>query len=193
MKSPAHRTTLILGAVLCLMAEGCGKKTGEPSVKDTGSVTRLLVGEIAESALQEIRYMRLDYGGSVQGGGEHRNEMLKLDALRYHPLATQWAGIKSLEPIPGMGESYFRYDIISELYPDMESASRREAEFDAGFRAYLEGGGSDAAKGSTPTVHFSHGRVFYVLITDMSASWDENETGRLKFTLMKFLTKKPAG
>lgn len=42
-----------------------------------------------------------------------------------------------------------------------------------------------------PTVHFSHGRVFYLLITDLSASWDEGETGRLKFTLMKLLTEKP--
>lgn len=141
----------MLMAMVSVIVLSCGKKTGEPSVKDAGPAVRLLVGEIAESVLPEIHYKRLSYGGSVQGGGEHRNEMLKLDALIYKPLATQWAGIKSLEPIPGKGgNTFFRYDLIAELYPDAVAAKRREAEFDARFRAYLDAGGAETAKGSMP-------------------------------------------
>jgi len=189
MKNANPRARHILMAAICITAVACGKKAGMDPGKDTTTAGMMLVGEIAESVLPEIRYKRLSYGGSVQGGGEHHNEMLKRDALRYKPLATQWAGIKSLEPIPGHGKNtFFRYDIIAELYPDAESAKRREDEFDAGFRAYVEGGNSYAAKISNPTVHFSYGRVFYVLITDMSASRDGNETGRLEFAMLKHLS-----
>ncbi len=173
---------------LCLLTLGCGEK---PVSESAPAAERMLVGEIPESVLAEMRYKRITdgNGGTVQGGSDFPHEALKLDAETYKPLALQWAGIKSLDPIPGHGtDTFFRYKIIAELYPDAESAERRDAEFDATYRKHVDKSGY-VSKTLLPVTHFAHGRAFYLLTTDMSASSDANEVGRIRFALLRHLTQ----
>ena len=183
-----HTTHFLAGAFLCLLTLGCGEK---PVTESAPAAEKLLVGEIEETVLAGMRYKRITdgNGGTVQGGGDFPHEALKLDAEIYKPLAVQWAGIKSLDPIPGQGtDTFFRYKIISELYPDAESAKRRDAEFDATYRKHVDRSWS-VSKQLLPVTHFAHGRVFYLMTTDMAASWDDNEAGRIRFALLRHLTR----
>lgn len=164
------------------MTLGCGEK---PVTESTP------VEETAETVLAGMRYKRITEGngGTVQGGGDFPHEALKLDAEIYKPLAVQWAGIKSLDPIPGHGtDTFFRYQIIAELYPVADSAKKRDAEFDATFRKHVDKSGY-VSKTLLPVTDFAHGRVFYLLTTDMSASSDRNEVGRIRFALLRLLTR----
>lgn len=186
-----HPTHFLAGAFLCLLSLGCGEKpvSKRTPVEEVGE--GMLVGEIAESVLAEMRYKRITdgNGGTVQGGGDFPHEALKLDADIHKLLAVQWAGIKSLDPIPGHGtDTFFRYRIIAELYPDEESAKKRDAEFDATFRKHMDRSGS-VSKELLPVTHFVHGRAFYLLTTDMSASSDRNEVGKIRFALLRQLTQ----
>lgn len=74
------------------------------------------------------------------------------------------AGIKSLDPIPGKGgDTYCRYKLIAELYPDPESAHLRHDSFEADFREQIKGDRDNSAKRFSPITRFSHDRVFYLL------------------------------
>jgi hypothetical protein len=180
-----------VGAFLCLLTLGCGEKPVSKSTPVEEAAEKMLVGEIAETVLAGMRYKRITDGNgtTVQGGADLPHEALKLDAETYKPLAVQWAGIKSLDPIPGHGtDTFFRYKIISELYPDAEFAKRRDAEFEATYRKHVDRS-YPVSKQLLPVTHFAHGRVFYLLTTDMSASSDANETGRIRFALLRHLTR----
>jgi hypothetical protein len=186
-----HTTHFLAGAFLCLLTFGCGEKPVSKSTPVEEAAEGMLVGEITESVLAEMRYKRITGGNgtTVQGGADFPHEALKLDAATYKPLAVQWAGIKSLDPIPGHGtDTFFRYKIISELYPDAESAKRRDAEFEATYQKHVDKSWS-VSKELIPVTHFAHGRVFYLLTTDMSASSDANEVGRIRFALLRHLTQ----
>lgn len=186
-----HPSHFFAALFLCLLSLGCGEKPVAESTPVEEAAEGILVGEIAETVLAEMRYKRItdSNGGTVQGGGNFPHEALKLDAEIYKPLAVQWAGIKSLDPIPGHGtNTFFRYKIIAELYPDSESAKRRDAEFDATYRKHMDRAGS-VSKELIPVAHFAHGRVFYLLTTDMAASSDANEVGKVRFALMRHLTE----
>jgi len=186
-----HPTHFLVGAFLCLLTLGCGEKPVSKSTPVEEAAEKMLVGEIAETVLAGMRYKRITDGNgtTVQGGADLPHEALKLDAETYKPLAVQWAGIKSLDPIPGHGtDTFFRYKIISELYPDAEFAKRRDAEFEATYRKHVDRSWS-VSKQLIPVTHFAHGRVFYLLTTDMSASSDSNEAGRIRFALLLHLTR----
>ncbi len=190
MKSRFPEIFLILST--CLLSTGCGDKPVVEKAPAEKAAENLLVGEIAETVLAEMRYKRITdgNGGTVQGGGDYPHEVLKRDAQIYKPLAVQWAGIKSLAAIPGHGsDTFFRYKIIAELYPDAESAMERDAEFDATYRKHVEREMEAVSKTMIPVTHFAHGRVFYLLTTDMSASSDDNEAGKLRFALLRHLTR----
>ncbi len=190
MKARFPEVFLILS--FCLLSLGCGEKqVAEKHTADV-AVEKMLVGEIAETVLAEMRYKRITDGNgtTVQGGADFTHEALKHDAETYKPLATHWAGIKSLDPIPGHGnDTFFRYKIIAELYPDIESAKRRDAEFDASYRKHIEERHDSVSKTLLPVTHFAHGRVFYLLTTDMAASWDDNEAGKIRFAILRHLTR----
>lgn len=132
-------------------------------------------------------------GSSVRGGDKPPHEIFALDALRYKPLDSHWAGIKSLDPIPGHGsDTFFRFTIIAELYSTTEAAKQRDAEFDSVYSEHVRSAGNAPERITKSVIrvsHFAHGRVFYVLTTDMSASADPNEAGKLKFAIMRHLTK----
>jgi len=188
MKPRAAPVLRMLVAGLALMICACGEKSGTTSVP----AAEALVGDLAESVLSEIRYKRITdrAGSTVRGGERPPHPILELDAKRYKPLATHWAGIKSLDPIPGHGDrTFFRYTLTAELYPDAGSAKRRDDGFDAAYAGHMGDGGTMLSKEFRPVLHFSHERVFYLLATDMSASADPNETGKLKFALLKHLTR----
>jgi hypothetical protein len=178
---------------LCLLTLGCGEKPVSKSTPAEEESERMLVGEIAETVLAEMRYKRITdgNGGTVQGGATAPHEFLKQQAENHKPSAIQWAGVKSLDPIPGKGSNtFFRYKIISELYPDAESAKRRDEGFDAAFRKLIEEDGyNHTYKAIQPVTHFAHGRLFYLLTTDMSASSDPNEAGKIRFALLRHLTR----
>ena len=183
MRTAALTVAAILAVVMC----SCGKK-GKRAESELSE--KMLAGDITESFLSEVRYKRITdgRGASMQGGGEPAHEILKLDAAYYNPLATHWVGIKSLDPIPGMGtDLFFRYKLNAELYADAESAKTREEEFEAVYREHLKEGGSKLSKTFMPAFYFSYGRVFYLATTDMAASLDSNETGKLKFAIIKNL------
>lgn len=189
MKYRLSEVFLILS--LCLLSTGCGKKSVSESAP--AEAEKMLVGEIAESVLAEMRYKRITdgNGGTVQGGSDFPHEALKLDAETYKPLAVQWAGIKSLDPIPGHGtDTFFRYKIIAELYPNADSAKKRDEEFDATYRKHVEREMEAVSKTMIPVTHFAHGRVFYLLTTNMAASSDDNEAGKLRFALLQHLTQR---
>jgi hypothetical protein len=159
-----------LFAMVCLLFLGCGEKPVSKSTAVEEAAENPLVGEIAETVLAEMRYKRITdgNGGTVQGGADFPHQALKMDAEIYKPLAVQWAGIKSLDAIPGhRDKTFFRYKIIAELYPDAETAQRRDAEFDATYRKHVEREMEAVSKTMLPVTHFSHGRVFYLLTTDI--------------------------
>lgn len=186
-----HPIHVLAGAFLCLLTLGCGEKPVSEKSPAEEAAESMLVGEIAETVLAEMRYKRITdgNGGTVQGGADFPHEALELDAESYKPLSVQWAGIKSFDPIPGHGaDTFFRYKIISELYPDEDTAKRRDTEFDATFRKHVDKSGY-VSKTLLPVTHFAHERVFYLLTTDMSASSDANEVGRIRFALMRHLTR----
>lgn len=177
---------------LCLLPLGCREKPVSKSTPAEEPAEKMMVGEIAESVLAEIGYKRITdgNGGTVQGGADYPHEVLKRDTEMHKPLSVQWAGIKSLDPIPGHGtDTFFRYKIIAELYPDAETAERRDAEFDASYRKHVARDMEAVSKTMIPVAHFAHGRVFYLLTTNMAASSDGNEAGKLRFALLRHLTK----
>lgn len=183
----AHLLSPILWLGLC----GCEKKSVTESSPKENPATRMLAGDIAESVLPEMRYKRITdrNGGTVQGGSDFPHEILRKDAETHKPQAVQWAGIKSLDPILGQGgDTYYRYRIIAELYADEESAKRRDESFDATYRKHVEREMEMVSKAMIPCVHFTHGRIFYLLTTDMAASSDPNEAGRIRFALLRQLT-----
>lgn len=181
-------------AFFAIMLSAC-EKEGEVAVPDAPAISpKMLVGDIEESILPVIHYKRItdSRGASLRGGHGSFHEIFELDALRYKPLATHWAGIKSLDPIPGSTDLYFRYNVIAELYADAETATKRESEFDAVYMEHLEKAGSDRSsigKMVIPVLHFSHERVFYLFVTDMAASSNRNEAGKIKFGILKELTE----
>ena len=177
---------------LCLLPLGCREKPVSKSTPAEEPAEKMLVGEIAETVLAEMRYKRITdgNGGTVQGGADFPHEALKLDAETYKPLALQWAGIKSLDAIPGHGDdTFFRYKIIAELFRDAGTAQRRDAEFEATYRKHVAERRDSVSKTLLPVAHFAHGRVFYLLTTNMAASSDGNEAGKLRFALLRHLTK----
>lgn len=188
MKRPAH---FLAGAFLCLLSPGCGEKQVTKNTPEQAE--KRLVGEIAETVLAEIRYKRITdgNGGTVQGGATAPHDFLNRQAEIHKPQSIQWAGIKSLDPIPGhRGNTFFRYKIIAELYPDADAAKRRDEGFDAAFRKLIEEDGfNHTYKAIQPVTHFAHGRVFYLLTTDMTASSDPHEAGKLRFALLRHLTR----
>jgi hypothetical protein len=181
----------IPSAILTLFILGCEKKYA--ATNSTEPAPKPLVGDFTEAILPEIRYKRITdkNGSSIQGGDTYPDESIGLDANFQHALAVQWAGIKSLDPIPGKGNDlFFRYKFISELYPDPESAQLRDADFEANFREQIKNDRDNTTKRFFPVTHFSHDRIFYLLATDMSASIDKNEAGKLKMALIKHLNEK---
>jgi hypothetical protein len=185
-------STIFLMLPLCILTLGCGEKPVSKSTAVEEAAENPLVGEIAESVLAEMRYKRITDGNgtTVQGGATAPHEALKMDAEIYKPLAVQWAGIKSLDAIPGhRDKTFFRYKIIAELYPDAETAQRRDAEFDATYRKHIVERRDSVFKTLLPVTHFAHGRVFYLMTTDMAASWDDNEAGKIRFALLRHLTQ----
>jgi len=176
----------LASALLILFLGGCEKQSASKSEP----VPKPLVGDFTEAILPEIRYKRITdrSGSSIQGGDTYPDPSIGLDPA-HTPLAVHWAGIKSLAPIPGQGnDTFYRYQFIAELYPDPESAQRRDAGFDANLRRQIEGDRTNMTKRFFPVTHFAHDRVFYLLATDMSASIDQNESGRIKWALLRHLT-----
>ncbi len=181
----------IPSAILSLFILGCEKQPA--ATNSTESAPKPLVGDFTEAILPEIRYKRITdkSGSSIQGGDIYPDEHIGLDANFQHALAVHWAGIKSLDPIPGKGNDlFFRFKFIAELYPDAEAAQRRDAEFEANFREQIKNDRENTTKRFSPVTHFSHDRTFYLLATDMSASNDKNEAGKLKMALIKHLTQE---
>lgn len=176
----------LASAFLILFLGGCKEQpaaSAEPPAKP-------LIGDFTEAILPEIGYKRITdrSGNSIQGGDKYPDPSIGLDPA-HTPLAVHWAGIKSLDPIPGKGnDTFYRYKFIAELYPDAESARRRAEGFEANFRDQLKASRGSETKRFFPVTHFAHDRVFYLLATDMSASIDDNEAGRIKWALLRQLT-----